>query len=106
MKNKVSKIIKLVFGAVLGAVTGYVGVELITGLIGGDSPGPSADKEEIDNGLMILSIALALVSLVVASVLHIILHEAGHLVFGLLTGFRFVSFRIFKFNPHFLAFFL
>lgn len=98
MKNKVSKIIKLVFGAVLGAVTGYVGVELITGLIGGDSPGPSADKEEIDNGLMILSIALALVSLVVASVLHIILHEAGHLVFGLLTGFRFVSFRIFKFT--------
>ena len=98
MKNKVTKIIKMLLGAVLGALTGYIGVELIMGLIGGDSPEPSAGKEEIDIGLMMLSIALALVSLVVAVVLHIILHEAGHLICGLLTGFRFVSFRIFKFT--------
>ena len=30
-----------------------------------------------------------------AFVLHIIIHEGGHLVAGLLTGYRFVSFRIF-----------
>jgi hypothetical protein len=28
--------------------------------------------------------------------LHVILHEAGHLVFGLLTGYRFLSFRIYS----------
>ena len=30
-------------------------------------------------------------------ILHIIIHEGGHLVFGLLTGYRFSSFRIFSF---------
>ena len=32
----------------------------------------------------------------VAVFLHVIIHEAGHLVFGLLSGYRFVSFRIFS----------
>lgn len=27
---------------------------------------------------------------------HIIIHEAGHLIFGLMTGYRFLSFRIFS----------
>lgn len=33
----------------------------------------------------------------VAFFVHIIVHEAGHLVFGLLSGYRFSSFRIFNF---------
>ena len=32
-----------------------------------------------------------------ALIFHIIIHEGGHLVFGLLTGYRFSSFRIFSF---------
>lgn len=36
----------------------------------------------------------ALVMLCIAFYLHIILHEAGHLVCGLLTGYSFLSFRI------------
>ncbi len=28
---------------------------------------------------------------------HVIMHETGHLIFGLLSGYRFVSFRIFSF---------
>lgn len=35
-----------------------------------------------------------IVSLVIAAYLQIILHEAGHLVGGLLSGYRFVSFRV------------
>lgn len=31
-------------------------------------------------------------------VLHTIIHEGGHLVFGLLTGYRFLSFRVFSFT--------
>lgn len=34
------------------------------------------------------------VMLAVAAFVQIVLHEAGHLAFGLLTGYRFVSFRI------------
>lgn len=32
----------------------------------------------------------------IAFVLQIVLHESGHLVFGLLSGYRFVSFRVFN----------
>lgn len=34
----------------------------------------------------------------VTMLLHTIIHEAGHLVFGLLSGYRFLSFRIFSFT--------
>jgi hypothetical protein len=34
---------------------------------------------------------------IIGFILHIIIHEAGHMVFGLLTGYSFVSFRIFSF---------
>ena len=32
----------------------------------------------------------------VAIILHVIIHEAGHLIFGLLTGYGFVSFRVYS----------
>lgn len=38
---------------------------------------------------------LCIVDLVVI-IIHIIIHEAGHMIFGLLTGYRFNSFRIFN----------
>ena len=41
-----------------------------------------------------LSFPLLLVGIYLILYLHIIIHEAGHLVFGLLTGYRFSSFRI------------
>ena len=39
--------------------------------------------------------------LIFATVLSTVIHEGGHLVFGLISGYRFVSFRIFSFviNP-------
>ena len=37
-----------------------------------------------------------ILSLFLAFLLQIILHETGHLVFGLMTGYRFSSFRIFR----------
>ena len=39
---------------------------------------------------------LLVLAAVISFVLHIIIHEAGHLVFGLLTGYKFVSFRVFN----------
>lgn len=40
----------------------------------------------------------ALVFFYVTIILHLIIHEAGHLVFGLLTGYGFLSFRVFSFT--------
>lgn len=45
-------------------------------------------------GEYLLDLGLVLLALGGAVYLHTILHEAGHLVFGLASGYRFVSFRI------------
>ena len=47
-------------------------------------------------GQRLLLFALSLFSFYVAMLLQIIIHEAGHLVFGLLTGYRYLSFRVFS----------
>lgn len=70
-------------GGVMGA---FLGVEL------------SSHEEQIENALGGLSLNLFLVIIVAAMILscifHIILHEGGHLVFGLFTEYQFLSFRI------------
>ena len=43
---------------------------------------------------LLLTLALMLICLYAAIFLQIILHEGGYLLFGLLTGYSFVSFRI------------
>ena len=43
-----------------------------------------------------LHLAVILLSFYAGVVLHTILHEGGHMVFGLLTGYGFVSFRVFR----------
>ena len=47
---------------------------------------------------ILLSAAVAMVSFLVSIVILIPVHEDGHLVCGLLTGYKFVSFRIFNFT--------
>ncbi len=106
MKVKMKKVLKMLLGVVLGGAVGALGAMLIIHLAGGDDPVPDAGEKPFNLGLLLLSIGLAFVWLFVAVIINIILHEAGHLLFGLLTGYRFVSFRIFKFtltreNGHF-----
>lgn len=42
----------------------------------------------------IFNIVLMLIMIMLGFLFHIIVHEGGHLIFGLLTGYTFVSFRI------------
>jgi hypothetical protein len=51
---------------------------------------------QIDFVDLLILIAEAILSTIVAVVLSIVVHEGGHLIFGLLTGYRFVSFRVFS----------
>lgn len=106
MKEKLKKVLKLLLGIVIGGVVGALGAMLIVNLTGGEDPVPDAGDKPFNLGLLLLSIGLAFVWLFVAVIINIIIHEAGHLILGLLTGYRFVSFRIFKFtltreNGHF-----
>ncbi len=56
--------------------------------------------EHSDSSIMheVASILIMLVALFIAAYLQIILHEAGHLVCGLASGYRFVSFRVGSFT--------
>lgn len=75
-----SALIVLLFAAV-GFAIGYLGARY------GDAQG----------GVFPSSVLLTLVFLIFALVLQLILHEAGHLLFGLLSGYRFLSFRVASF---------
>ena len=84
MKNKIIQgVLQLIGIMVVGAVVGY-----FVGKIAGDSLS-SVDKPNI---------ILLLIAGVISFILQVIVHEAGHLVFGLLSGYKFVSFRVFDFK--------
>lgn len=58
--------------------------------------GGGDDGESIDKMKMAEAVLIAFAVLVVGVLANAILHEAGHLVGGLLTGYKFLSFRIFN----------
>ncbi len=76
MKKYKDTIIQILIGAACGVAGGLCAVFLMP------------DIEGLGDFFWML------VSLVISFYLHIILHEGGHLVCGLLSGYKFVSFRI------------
>lgn len=52
----------------------------------------------VEHGLLGVNLFVILVLFYTFSILQIIIHESGHLLFGLMTGYRFLSFRIFSFT--------
>lgn len=58
------------------------------------SLGRSSASNDASAMSIIIETAAGLVALFIAAYLQIVLHEAGHLVCGLVSGYRFVSFRI------------
>lgn len=80
--KKAAKFLMILLGAALGLGLG-VGLAMMLDRM-----------PELPVGAMIAVDLLALTMLYGYFLLNVILHEAGHLLFGLLTGWRFVSFRI------------
>lgn len=80
-KNKLKQIVPIVISAVIGAFLGYFGVMYLD------------TKANLESDLLPL-----LSGLIIAFYAQLILHETGHLVFGVLTGYGFVSFRISSFT--------
>ena len=76
--------IGLLFFLVIGGVCGwFFGYYLGETVSEGASPGET-----------LMSVGILLLGFYVMLYLQIVVHEAGHLVFGLLTGYRFSLFRI------------
>lgn len=78
--------IGIAFMMLIGAICGFIMVWYI-------------DNSSADTPLYqeILSLAGLFLGMYVALFFHMIVHEAGHLVFGLMTGYKFCSFRIASF---------
>lgn len=87
--KKVSKkfiktyLINVLFGAIIGALLAVYGIKLEK----------NGTFKEFDFPKIIIGILVLFFFFII---IHIIIHEAGHMVFGLLTGYRFLSFRIFS----------
>lgn len=86
-KKKIGQILIPVCFVLIGAVCGILFMKYL------DRP----ETAGTSGGGKILTILVALVSMCAVLILQIIIHEAGHLVFGLLTGYRFISFRVYSF---------
>lgn len=82
-RKKTLRTLLLLLPTVLfGAVVGWFGAGWIDALTGGN------------DALFFVYLLLLLVGLILAFIVQIIVHEGGHLLFGLMTGYRFVSFNI------------
>ena len=86
-KGKWKQYLSILFFMVIGGVCG-VGIASYMDKM--DNAGKSMGEILTGAGLLFLG-------MYVAMIFQIIIHEAGHLIFGLWTGYEFSSFRIFSF---------
>lgn len=80
--------LKVVFSLAIGALAGILSI-WVMGI---------RNIKEMKFGIFLISYGLVIFGLIVWILLHTILHEAGHLVCGLLSGYRYCSFRIGRFT--------
>jgi hypothetical protein len=87
-KSNISSIIMfLVIGAAIGALIGFGSITYFEDFMN--------EHVKSNNIFMELLKVYGLIFIFfIGYLIHIIIHEAGHLIFGLMTGYSFVSFRI------------
>ena len=85
-KTDISQLLAALVMCLVGAACGILMMRVIRGSVPKDA---SLIKS-------LVMVAALLILFYAAFVLQTIIHEGGHLVFGLLTGYRFCSFRIFN----------
>ena len=56
--------------------------------------GTLSSRASASNNTSLLELSLEFIIFIVIFNFHMIIHEIGHLILGLLTGYEFVSFRI------------
>lgn len=93
MKKILKFVLALLGGCAIGAAVGGGAALLFTDVTLSEF---LAKFAQIGSWRLLLLVAEAVVAAGVAAVLGIVVHEGGHLLFGLLTGYRFVSFRVFS----------
>lgn len=95
MKNVLKFIIFLAVGMLLGVLIAGVAIVLTTDMTFGEF---LSKLSSFNPGEILIAFAVGVASFVFSLFFLVILHELGHLVCGLLSGYHFVSFRIFSFT--------
>jgi len=72
---------------IIGIAGGWLGYSYINQL---------SDQAGWGFSRVLVVILITVAALIIGMLLNIILHEAGHLIGGLLTGYRFAAFCVFK----------
>jgi len=84
-KGKWKQYLPLAFFVAIGGVCGFLMTAFVDKYAG-----------DADFGGQMMYLGLLFIIMYVGIFLHLIIHEAGHLVFGLISGYRFCSFRVFS----------
>ena len=91
------KILKLIGGLAIGAIIGLILAFLLILFIDGSEGLSNAMNKDVNASKIAISVACTFVSLIITAILQFTLHEVGHLLFGLATGYKFSSIRIYKY---------
>ena len=92
-------VLKIIVGLLIGIVGGLAVGAAISVLFTDSTFSEFADKMLSTDGVEVVVAAfVGILTFVIAIAVLIPIHEAGHLICGLLTGYDFVSFRIFSFT--------
>ena len=84
-QKKENKIITIIIGLFPGFIVGVVIISLLKWFF-----------RDLSNELFILAAICCILIAICALIAGIAIHEAGHLIFGLMTGYKFSSYRIFS----------
>lgn len=93
MKSVLKIILFLAAGILIGFFGGLLILSLFTGKTYGDAV---AAVMSVGVSEYVVAVGVSILSFVLSVLILIISHEGGHLVCGLLSGYKFVSFRIFN----------
>ena len=77
-------LISICFFTILGAILGLAMISFVDWQL----------PEGISSSAKIFRLCITLIFLYLTVMIHIVLHETGHLIFGLMSGYQFSSFRI------------
>lgn len=92
-------ILKIAARLMIGALIGLIIVIPAIAIIDGESMLTVAKTIFVSNGLkLVYMLVAAVLASLAAFIVQLIVHEGGHLVAGLLTGYKFVSFRFLNFT--------